>query len=71
MSQAELDVVKAALHDVADELLPKLIAAEEARLPLAYQVVVKAVVDTVYPALQKAMDDKIDALAVAAAPPAA
>lgn len=72
MNAAELAVLKEQLHEEADKVLPDLIAAEEARLPAAFQGVAKMVVDSLYPKLQAALDAKIDSLgAAAAAAPAA
>lgn len=63
MNPAELALVKVALHEVVDQLLPQLIAAEEAKLPAPYQALVMAVSGAIMPELIKAIDAKIDALA--------
>lgn len=60
MNQLERDVLKDLAHFVVDKALPSLIAAEEQRLPAAYQPLVKAVVDAMLPALQQKLDAFID-----------
>lgn len=62
MSIEEKILLKVALKEGVDVLLPKLIAAEEARLPVGYQALVSAVVAAVLPGLQKALDEKIDSI---------
>lgn len=54
--------IKALLKDVADVEIPAIVAAEEAKLPLAYQGIAALGFGAVYPLVQKALDSRIDAL---------
>ena len=62
MTQAEAAVLKQELHDLVDKELPALIAAEEARLPVAYSALVSAVTSAILPSLITMIDAKIDAI---------
>ena len=54
--------VKALLRDFADVELPKIISAEEARLPVYAQPLVAGIVTATYPQVQAFLDAKIDAI---------
>lgn len=62
MSDLEKAAVKALCQEIVDVIMPQVLAAEEARLPLAYQPLASAVVGALLPALQKALDAKIAGL---------
>ena len=62
MSDLEKSVLKDLLKTVVDKELPQLLAAEEQRLPAAYQPLVAAVVGAVLPGLQKSLDAAIDGM---------
>lgn len=62
MTQAETDIVKALLREVADKDLPAIIQAEEQKLPASYAPLVQAVTAAVMPELIKAIDAKIDSI---------
>lgn len=71
MNAQELALVKAMLHDLVDKDLPMLIAAEEAKLPAAYQALVGVVVNAAMPTVLAYLDSKIDAIGAAPAAPVA
>lgn len=54
--------VKALLKDIADVEIPAIVAAEVAKLPVAYGPVVQMIFAAAYPALDKMLDDKIAAI---------
>lgn len=54
--------IKALLKDFADNEVPAIEAAEAEKLPLVYQPFVGAAFKSIYPPVQKALDDKIAAL---------
>lgn len=58
MNAAELAILK----DIVDKELPALIAAEEGRLPLAYQPLVAAVVGAIVPGLMAKLDAALAAI---------
>lgn len=60
MSEAEKALLKAFAHELADDLIPKLIAAELAKLPAAYGPIVSSIVAAGMPALVAEMDQLID-----------
>jgi len=62
MNDLEKAAVKMFAKELVDVILPQLVSAEEARLPVAYQPLAAAVVGAMLPALQKMLDDKIAAL---------
>lgn len=62
LNDLEKAAVKVFAKELIDVLLPQLVAAEEARLPAAYAPLAAAVVGALLPALQKALDAKVDAL---------
>lgn len=62
MSDLEKVAVKAFCQELVDVILPQVVAAEEAKLPLAYQAAVSAVVGALMPSIQKALDAKISSL---------
>lgn len=64
MKAGEIQVLK----DLVDTEMPKIEAAECERLPAAYQPVVKMVIAALQPAIQTALDAKIAAIPVDAAP---
>lgn len=59
MSDLEKAAVKALCKELVDVILPQVVAAEEARLPLAYQPLAAAIVSALMPAIEKALDDKV------------
>jgi len=62
MSDLEKAAVKALCQELVDVILPQVVAAEEARLPVAYAPLASAIVGALMPALQKALDAKIAGL---------
>lgn len=71
MSELEKALVKEFAHFLVDQELAKFVDAEESKLPVAYQGLVKAATAAIMPAIQAAADKFIDAkLAPAAAPSA-
>jgi hypothetical protein len=62
MSDLEKAAVKALCAELVDVILPQVVAAEEAKLPVAYQPLVAAIVAALMPQLQKVLDAKIAAL---------
>jgi hypothetical protein len=58
----EKTAVKAFAKEFVDVLLPQLVAAEEAKLPVAYGPLVSAITGALLPAIEKMLDDKIAAL---------
>lgn len=62
MTPLEIAAVQVFAKELVDVVLPQLVAAEEAKLPAAYQPLATAVVGALMPALQAALDAKIAAL---------
>ena len=62
MSDLEKAAVKALAQELVDVILPQVVKAEEARLPVAYQPVAAAIVGAILPSLQAALDAKIASL---------
>lgn len=62
MSDAEKAIVKAVLLELADVELPAILAAEEAKLPAAYQPLVVAISSALMPSLKAFLDAKIAAI---------
>lgn len=60
MNDAEKALLKKIGHEFFDVNLPALLDAEELRLPVAYQGMVKIIVGALLPQLIAAMDAKID-----------
>lgn len=60
MSDAEKAVLKEMILDI-EKLIPEVVAAEVAKLPVAYAPVVSAIVAAVMPALMAAIDSKVQA----------
>lgn len=62
MSDLEKAAVKALCKELVDVILPQIVAAEEAKLPLAYQPLANAVAGALLPSLEAALDAKIASL---------
>lgn len=62
MTDLEKDALKVFAKEIVDVILPKVVAAEEAKLPATYQALAKAVTDALLPALEAELDAKINAL---------
>jgi hypothetical protein len=64
MSDAEKLLLKEFGHELVDVLLPKAIAAEVAKLPVAYAGLSQVILAAVLPAIEAAIDAKLDAALV-------
>lgn len=62
LSALELKAVQDLAKALVDVIIPEVIAAEEDKLPLAYQAPVKLILAAVLPQIEAALDAKIGAM---------